>query len=829
MSAQKKPDETRQPNTGERQESQKASPVDEVGIRKYRNLRIVGAHPLEVDSDGKPLNTSPTLFPDMLVTGRPNHGHALAKKCLIDLYAQGRGVDVEMPATEKRPAVAVSSGQTKLNPEEVEALSGIVFSKDAGDETFKITKDRLTKSVEEKFMENIHAYVPLVIRGAGENVELVVRKDAHIVMDRVNDSIEALEKGYGIPPLKVKVIGSGMAVNKELFREFEKRGELWRLYPPMKSKKQQKEFILDSTKKTDHGVKLYYCPGTGEGLLPYGELADFVSIYRSCPDSERGRAGGLLAKRLREIIRLNSEKNRENRRSLVFFGLKKDSEYNPIEDLEKAARLIEDGAPEADVDGQLKALKKNLKDATEKNLRKDDLDDKAFRRTVYERLMGYSPENRGVEAEIGLGSEYKGEVAWEPGGITRHAGSQWHVEISRYAPQRAAALIKDLEKHCHEQGQELEHVNVGKVIESMSKRKKLGEDEHREVYVVEWKTSKPPAKHVDLIRRQKWDEQHYLDGMEFPIEGSDRMMFLGLPTVRAMRADHHMNWYLTDERGDRQYIKDAEGRRAYGEGRRLSKEQAKSLSREYRSYFLARLDMEEKLGIERPDTNAISFMQDHPSHGEIEVVLFDRKFVEGRAVDKMAPEFFRNMDFNLSLTRFMGKEAAINFALGRRNPFTGEVVYADGDEIAQLSKEGENMKVDNIIMADSTSMMGDVDSDHKAFTPAYANWLARVFRTARKMGVDDDGISRIGKTFFKGFRDEYERLQKVVSERGEEILESLELPETTIGQEKYGWDTIDIRFRKARSRMLSEENSADRIIDSIKKEKKLRRYEDVLS
>ena len=94
-------------------------PVPE--IREIAQVKLIGEHPLKTDGAGRPLNTSPCLFSGMLITGRPNHSHAIMKKTLMDTYKSGEGVDVNLPGLD------IHMGD-KLEDERLDVLAQIMMT-----------------------------------------------------------------------------------------------------------------------------------------------------------------------------------------------------------------------------------------------------------------------------------------------------------------------------------------------------------------------------------------------------------------------------------------------------------------------------------------------------------------------------------------------------------------------------------------------------------------------------------------------------------------------------------------------------------------------------
>jgi len=152
-------------------------------------------------------------------------------------------------------------------------------------------------------------YVPLVIRGRGDNVEVCIRPDTGV--ERAVQTAELLEDNLGIPSDRVKIIEMG---ESRLVDEFKRRGMLWRIYPKPKTPEEESRFIEDSLARTAHEVEVYYSPSSGERFLTVENMFRIVNDFRGGEENRRK-----LVDRLSEITELASRKNRSGNRELSFF------------------------------------------------------------------------------------------------------------------------------------------------------------------------------------------------------------------------------------------------------------------------------------------------------------------------------------------------------------------------------------------------------------------------------------------------------------------------------------------------------------------------------
>jgi hypothetical protein len=345
----------------------------------------------------------------------------------------------------------------------------------------------------------------------------------------------------------------------------------------------------------------------------------------------------------------------------------------------------------------------------------------------------------------------------------------------------------------------------------------MEEVERRLVLLVEWKAEGEEEKHVDFMRRIKWGQQELLQGTIFNPPGVEHKEFKARKRVEFLERLH------------------PEQLAALGEREQLDSETALRLAHEYEAFVFSRLELEDLLGVEKPQIRPIRIFEDTPEYGRLETAFFIRKYVPGIPVDKFKDWRFRYQGFCTSLAELMGREATNNFARGRRNKYTGKILFGDGDEVIQCSGEKEGLKAENKILADGTGVLGNVDSPHTEFTPTYASWLAQMLERTRRVRNEgkegeekiNEDLRKIAGAFFRGVRQEYERLQQLISKRGPQIIEQVKWKEPTpyIGLE-YGWDYTDVLAERAFKRFM--ETSPEDFVDSIKHEESLDPFADLL-
>ncbi len=740
------------------------------------DLELVGPPPLALDADGRPLNPAGCVFfkggpisSDTVVMSRPNHTAGVIKMAAILAHRMGEGVADEaaglardrVPGEERLDFIARLLQRRPENP---------------GEESLK-------RKASESYGKHVsliyRSYAPLVIRGRGDDAEVCVRKDAHISLDDLGLAIGILESKLNVPSGKVKAIAFA-SVNDQSDAEsvrdhFERIGELWRLYPPTRSEPLQREYIDESKIRTRHGITLYYAGGSGQRLLTEEQLKAVVSPFIENP-AQAGRES--VVRQMRDLVSLARSVNRVGVTEVSFFM----ADYGRFgsEDLAEAAEFVQAREGERykhgdrEASSRLSEMLAKYHDATADGFHSDDSKDSRWRQTMYHHLIGAAEGANFEETHWGLSKEFVGEVEWLPGARIASKAGGWTVDYHKDAGEAARVIIGDFEEWCRGRGGALEHINVGSVIESRSKREKTSDQRGREVYVVEWRMGGEERNRVSFVRRQHWNERHFLRGLEFDLGGGRKAFF----DRRELERLAEEKVLLKDEAGP--YVV-RDGRRVHGA--EVGVDRARRLSEEYTKFVLDRNRFSRVLDPGHPEVEAITYLKE----GKYYAVYFVRSYTEGIAADKIPHESLRNPDYARGVCRLMGGEAARNMVLGRIAPFTGSHLFGDGDEIIRLSgpvDDPSSMPVD-LVRNDETAVLGDVDRPFETYLPTYARWLDGILSKAAKAGLPRDGVRWSAEEFFGGFSGELKRLKAVLSDDG--VRNMFKDNPDTVGEREYGW------------------------------------------
>ncbi|MCX6694870.1 MAG: hypothetical protein NTU61_01045, partial [Candidatus Altiarchaeota archaeon] len=281
---------------------------------------------------------------------------------------------------------------------------------------------------------------------------------------------------------------------------------------------------------------------------------------------------------------------------------------------------------------------------------------------------------------------------------------------------------------------------------------------------------------------------------------------------------------------ERDYLTGVEGVYLVGEGRKLSHDEARKLAEEYCQFVLNRYNTKIAFGFSTARLDVIHTKEEMKGVGEIDVVFFNRSYVGGVAVDKIDDRIMTRQGVAPTVAYLMGVEAAANFALGRANPSTGKVMYGDGDEIIQFDRNLNDPAAmpNDLIVADFSSILGDVTSTYKKFTPEYAKWLSGLVKRCAQHGADADELRLITVSYLRGLRAEYDRISRpeTLESLREDLAESFAVGGDTIGRQRYGWVGCDYLVPKTLQRMGN--TTSRQLVESILADESLKEFRNAL-
>ena len=685
-----------------------------------QKTHVIGPGPLKTDESGRPLNTSACLFlaskglapENYLISSRPNHRVGAFKMAAILAYKNGKGVDI--------PSLGVKKGEMP-SEDALEKFPDIFMGKSLLEGAQDVRKN-LAPAAGEYLTKAMQSYVPLIIRGAGSQTEVCVRVDPNVSIENAQLAIKVLREGANVADSRIKVVASRNDDAEKVRDHFEGRGELWRLYPPTRTAKDQIRYIESSKMHTGSGTLLYYCAGTGERLLTSAQISNMADSFIE-GESDREK----ISRQLSELSHLGQSTNRDGMPELAFHMV--DEEKFPKDEIILAENFASDKSKtDDDVKQMLIGLKSRMLAATSGGFFDDDFRDPEKRRAMYNRLAGQSSLMRPEEMKLGLSKVFMGEIDWLAGATVIKQGQGDKLIMHPDARPHTRAIIEDYYGYCNGHNLKLKHINMGQVVDSLSKREERDPDENREVYVVEWSATgdNPRENQVDLLRRQRYDAPFFMRGMHFD-SGDGVCAFKSATQLKKLAESGAIK---EDDAGKYMILND---KKAYG--RRLSKKEAQELTLEYRDFTLDRELFESVLFSDgKIKTESVSVPDQDPKTGPYETFFFLRSYIRGTAVDKIPEQKYADTGFAAKVASLMGVEAARTLACGRINRFTGEHVFGDGDEIIRFDRpvEEDGSNPLGYVRPYPTSVLGDVKRDPKDYAKAYALWLSKIVALAGK-------------------------------------------------------------------------------------------------
>ncbi len=440
------------------------------------------------------------------------------------------------------------------------------------------------------------------------------------------------------------------------------RGECWRINPLPQSSQEMRDVIRRSRMAMGGHQIYYYSNETGTRFLTFQRFARLATLS----DDD------LLAHLLEISVLAGREPNRLGNPEIEFF----------LADNQLTRRDFAEAHFAALDNRQLRevylTLREKFRAAVPSVYQYDDVGLAGWRSRMFGALIGSKNEAVPEEDLLGLSPEFFLQVDWLAGGrfedgglildpVTRKSGSGTEI-----TPQEVAAFEKVrafIINFIREYG-DLEYVNVGRVIESLSNRK-IPRLTHgrREVYVAEIKCPNEPKPVIRIIRMQKhgvWEKLR---------EGKD--------LARAMIESEDYSDYVMDRRLACRQL-----------GMNLT--QRLTLARITETYHPA-------------DPHAASFTIWSP--------YFERDYVHGVATDKIPRSRYQDPEYSLAMARLLGAATAPNMIIGRCD-LDEHVVFDDGDELVVENERG--IPVD-IVMSDQMGSFRDYDRDLIEVVGAYAD------------------------------------------------------------------------------------------------------------
>jgi hypothetical protein len=333
-------------------------------------------------------------------------------------------------------------------------------------------------------------------------VDLVIQNDSVLIRPvpkRMNLAYKADEILQEIvSKRKIKFLG----VNEPKVREYVKtRGDLWRINPLPKTADEITSMICNARQHFGE-LTIYYNAELGIRYLPLGEFRKLL-----CRDYQQA------LRHLADIRDYLSRKNERGCPELAFFqalgfGL---HEYRDVDFT---------GFGEQETKSCLENLTAQFENAVPVDLRADDIENPAWKDAMYRSLL--PPRCSFYEDTCETGEETRvlercaevhNHVHWKPGASVGPDGEldfdpvfEEKIEDKKIFDEKVMYIIRVFQ----EKMGRLSYINVGKIDESMSKRKN-GQMGRREVYFALFQVRGSKKEMRKWVRMQKWDTHEIME------------------------------------------------------------------------------------------------------------------------------------------------------------------------------------------------------------------------------------------------------------------------------------------------------------------------------
>ena len=418
--------------------------------------------------------------------------------------------------------------------------------------------------------------------------------------------------------------------NRQVQQPIKERGECWRISALPFSHKDMHGYIAGSKTAIHERPIYYYSRASGTRYVTFQEFAQLETL--SSAD---------LARQLQEIADHTHYRNRLGNPEVAFFEAAPQS-FN--------AKIVADIQFTAMAEPELRAchtrLKERLREAVPASFQTDDLRLEAWRNRMFTTLVNPADETVAEDILRGLSPEFFLQIEWLPGGrfeegefifdsIFDEAAQHPEDEgLQRLCDPKAKGFIFNF---IREYG-DLEYVNVGHIVHSLSKREPG--DGRRAVYIAELKPRSAAKPVVRFIRLLKWGVQEHLD------EGKELLQAI-------LESDDYVDFVLDRRLGCRQLSMNLPSRISI---RRIS-EVYQGKQAEYHDYV-------------------------------IRTAYSERDYLQGFATDKLPSAKYKLEEYASRLARLLGTAAATNIIVGRTYDAGTKVLFDDGDEVVVENDEG---------------------------------------------------------------------------------------------------------------------------------------------
>ena len=529
-----------------------------------------------------------------------------------------------------------------------------------------------------------------------QSVDLIMEDDTILIRPDPENMMLAFEADELLQELisKVKIKFLNL-LNEKVRLAIKERGENWRIAPLPQSPDEMKRMIQSSMIPIGGRSIYYYSRDLGTRFLTAQQFCELGNL----PEDE-------LKAHLVEIRNFSGHYNRMGRPEIAFFATDKSFGHANFPDCDP------DHPPPGGIRACFTHLAKEFKEAVRPELQEDNLDDPDWRNLLFSSLMGQKEVTQPEELILGMSSEFFMQIEWLPGGRIEGGELMFDSVFDELDRNPTSQVLRSL---CDEKARgfifnfvrefgDIEYVNVGRVIGSLSRRPSSAG--RRDVYVAEIKQSDLLRPIVRILRMQKWGIREHLDA------GKDLLSAI-------MEAEEYTEYILDRRLGCRQ------------------------------------------LGMNLPPRITTRKIGEHyygPHHNgqQIWSTYFERDYISGIATDKIPRSRFQNPDYALRFGDLLGRAAASNIAVGRLN-LQNAVLFDDGDEVMLEDEDGLPRE---IVVSDHTGTFTDYTLDLRVYADAYANPIRRRTTSFVNAGAVHEAYLSAFSARFKHLQDDYRRRKR---------------------------------------------------------------------
>lgn len=521
-------------------------------------------------------------------------------------------------------------------------------------------------------------------------------------------------------------------LNAKVREAIKKRGDWWRITPLPKSPQEMKKLIEDSRIGLCGQEIYYFSKTTGTRYLTCRQFAGLASLDDAA-----------LRVQLLEIQVSSTLVNAHGKPELAFFAA--DSSFSK----DDFAAFDFSAMDAASVRIAFEQLMDRFIAAVEPELREDDSGQASWRNCMVAALIGQE-DCAAVSEEtlFGLSPEFYMQIEWLPGGCIAEGEL-----VLDALPEKSADSDDELLQRLHDEKPQqfifnfvreygnLEYVNIGRVINSLSRRPAFYG--RRGVYVAVLKHRESDREIVSIIRMQKYGVREFLE-----------------------------------------------------EGKSLL--EAMLRSEEYTEYILDRRLGCRQLGMNLPSRVTARKIAERfvPREGREFIIwspYFERDYIRGIATDKVPPCRFENEAFALQFAQLLGRAAAPNIIVGRCY-LKGRPLFDDGDEV--LIEDEHRMPID-IIVADHTGTFNEYQSPLKDFAAEHAGPINR--RAAYLPNPE-----KFSDAYFDAFVERFSRIQEDYRKRRKAFDKLFKhCPRDEGGSFAFRWEKVLARLDAADPQQLA--------------------------